>query len=246
MRLRNILVYNEALMIRDAIKDHLRTELNDINVRDTATLDEAIQLIEKEDFDVIVFTSDLLNEENKIFFQRLKASQYNESTPIIVMDFTPTDDKNSYLQEMGVVYFTISLSKTEQLKSLINSICNPRAWRRNERISINEVKIAIETNNETIVADVINFSRSGILSEFYIDSSKPDFHQTFFVHLQFPEKYDDMRIESIKCKLVQLHVISWKNESSPHQVRVSMEIVELKADHEALFDHIFEIYFKDK
>jgi hypothetical protein len=243
VRLRNIMVFTEAKLIRKALKEYILAEMNDANVWEIATLMDGERTIQAQKFDAVVLSSDLLRDDARQFFGRMKESSHNGKTPVIVLDATPTEGKTSIINAFGFPCYTIPLSMTDRLRSTLNNVCNPRKWREQDRISISNTKVTLHLEDGLrIEGDLINLSRSGVLCSFRCGESRFNPFQAANLSLHFPEDYDRLVLDRLPCRLVQVQVISWQQKGTPDEIRLVWQLKRLTDSQQDLLNHVFQIY----
>lgn len=242
MRLRNILVMIEAVLIRKALKEYLLAEMNDTSVTGIDTLREAESLVLAQKFDAIVISSDVLREDARPLLKNITDSSVNSNVPLIVLDETPTQSKTALLDEFGLSYYPIPLSMTERLRTTLDNVCSPRNWREHERISISNALVTIQIGEEDVSAELINLSRSGILCSIHYKDYHFNPFQKVKIKITFPDEYERLSLEGIPCRLVQAQVVSWLKNGTPDTIRIVWQMARLSELQSEILERIFQIY----
>ncbi|MFC1852788.1 hypothetical protein ACFL27_21535 [candidate division CSSED10-310 bacterium] len=238
MRFRNLMVIDDAEMIRDTLKRYILSELNDTSVWTESSTQQAFEKVYDQKFEAIIMTREILQSTPPELLNNLSSSPLNQDTPCIIMSKHDPDKNIPLLDASQIRYFTVS--SFLELRAVINQISDPRAWREAERISIPDTKAILKLNNQELEVSIINFSLSGILGELTYAEFCSGIMRSRYITLILPPPYDNITIPDLWCKLLTIECLEWKNDELPSKIRVIWNIVSVKQKQKDLFQQVFE------
>jgi len=179
-------------------------------------------------FDIIV-CSDRLKDmgitELKINQQ---ATSTNGRTPLVIISESESSHARNELVSQGFDRVVQIRVRPADLIHKINTLCDPRHWRRDTRHHIPGMAVVIGNHNQKIEAFLINISMGGILVEMTTDH--PEFLMKDGVQITLKISVSDGLdgIEGLKAKLLRLESVQWKPDLTPAVLRATFVFSELQ------------------
>ncbi|CAN2041370.1 Response regulator [Candidatus Magnetomoraceae bacterium gMMP-15] len=221
------LIIHEFRVIRKIVENYIVTEHNEAVIDLSKAPDDTIKLINTKKYDVVLCGLEMSEMDGFAVHELIRSSDINHETPLIIM--TSTDSKSQYqrLLNKGIRYkLTIPFSPIE-LRDLIYEVCNPRKLRSYTRHSIPKARVVIDTEGQSINADVINISMNGILCEFINSEFPGNLISPFLINIKFPDHYSCEDAENIKAVLLRLSIEERDENNSAQSMRTAWKFIEL-------------------
>ncbi|MBT8340892.1 MAG: hypothetical protein HKP58_17635 [Desulfatitalea sp.] len=161
MRIRRILLVHPTRSIRALIKKYVFAELSDVEFVETENGESTLSELHMNPFDVIVSTADLSDMAVTDLKSQLGGTQHNAATPFIVLSEDEQGKDVASLQQSGFDHVVDLRMRPTHLIQTINTACNPRNWRKDQRYYIPGAKIFLQVSHVALETSLINISRGG-------------------------------------------------------------------------------------
>ncbi len=221
MRIRKFLLVHPARSTRGLIKKYVFSELGDTDIHEADCGLMARDLLNTHGFDVVIATNELRDMDLESFRQILESSVHNSLTPLIILTESESDHIRNALVEQGFDRVVQIRIRPADLIHKINSVCDPRTWRKDSRYHIPDIKVTISTQEDRIQASLINISRGGLLVEMAVE--KPDLllKSDITIALQLSQSENLATISGLNSKLLRLEVMDWLSDHTPSTLRAT-------------------------
>ena len=241
MRIRQILLAHTSRAFRGLIKKYVFSELNDTEITDAGNMEETLIQIHRHPFDVVLVSTSLNDMPIADFKTRMARSELNAQTPLIVLAEHDSDNRYADLIRQGFEHVVYIRLRPGDLIKTLNKVCNPRAWRKDERYHIPNARVLIYQGEAESEARVINISRGGILVE--LVTRKPDMLIQGMMHLTLQIEAPNyfQTVSGLNCRLLRLHVIKWRSNHCPDTIRATFIFVDLAEEVRSQLDQILQM-----
>lgn len=243
MRLRHLLIVHSSKVAISAVKRYVLSEIGDITFTETTSGKEALEYLEKDPFDIVIADADLVDINGMEIYERIKASNLADKTGFILLapkDLFTTEFIEKF-QNAGIENYLAQPFSRDQIINKINTVCNPRSWRKNDRFHIPGAKATLHLDIEEIDINLINISMGGILCDFFYDYQPLELLGVNEISLNIPLPKGVFEIERVSCKLSRMNVINWKTDGMVESLTVTWLFAELTPQNRELLSYIFEM-----
>lgn len=218
MKQRKILIIHEIRMIRLLLKRYILSELNDATTFEAESGEEALAIINKQGIDTILCSLDLPDMNGKDVLEKRKQSDLNRNTPFIMIFPDNAEVDPQKLSSEGIEHYLNPPFNAKALSTKIDSVCNPKQWRSEERLHLPGTKAIINLANSSIETSVTNISTAGILCDLRYSEKMVDVLKSAYITIRFSEKYGGVEIKNILCKMLRMNVLTWNEDFTPIQL----------------------------
>lgn len=240
MSKRNLLIVHGSGIIRHRLKSFVLSELDDVEVFEAPSAQEAVLQCQRQKIEVIVCGKELPDVSGLELFKKAQALPADKAIAFILITSTSAAENIQELVMQGVSHYLVFPFTSKDLRDKINLACDPRKWRTSERIHIPDVKAIIHSNYEEIEADVINLSINGVACDFLYTSEYYNILGGTSITLKFPAEYNNAKAENLPCKFLRLNVLSWKPDGAPEHIRAAWAITAHSAGSRKIIEQVFE------
>jgi CheY-like chemotaxis protein len=157
MRIRKLLLVHPGRSIRALIKKYIFAELSDIEIGEADGGQHALEQLGAKGYDVIISSEQLKDMGLEQFKNHQEATAPNGHTPLIILSESESDDDRDGLVQQGFDHVVqIRVSPADLIKK-INTVCDPRNWRKDTRYHIPNAFVVITTcpSQKTLVSEII-------------------------------------------------------------------------------------------
>ena len=221
MRIRKILLIHPSRSTRGLIKKYIFSELNDTEIFDAPSVQDGLEQLDINSFDVIVTSDQLQDTGISEFRTNIESTTPNSHTPLIIISESESRQVRNELVEQGFDHVVQIRIRPADLIHKINAVCDPRAWRQDARYHIPRVGVTIRTPNDTIGATLINISMGGLFVELVTQQPDNLMKSGFDIAMHIPLADRPITISGLKSKLLRLEVVSWTADLIPDTMRAT-------------------------
>ena len=238
--MRNILVINESKTMRTLLRRYILSELSDFEVHDAASGEEAIQKLQEMKVELIISGNKMRGMDGPSIHRIIHEIPSHRQTPFMVITSSKAEEELLDLLKKGVEHFLISPFTSADLGIKINTICNPRSWRTQDRLSIPGTKAIIHLERETVEAAVVNISPGGLLCDLKYSESHGNILKSLPLSIKFPPEYDNAHLVNVQCKFLRLNMLSCREDFLPDQIRMGWQFIDISEKNRQILDNVFE------
>ncbi len=243
MRLRQVMIVHSSRAVSSTVKRYVFSELSDIVFTEAASGREALENLQKKQFEVVIADNDLLDMNGPSLHEKMQGIELNKETPFIIL--APSDVLTSeYIEQInqaGIAHYLAIPFTAEEVIGKINNVCNPRSWRANDRFHIPNSKAFIHLERELVEIDLINISLGGILCEFFYDYQVVELLGLNRIGIYIPAPEGYFEIPDIHCKLSRLNVINWKADGMAEHLRMTFLFTDLSLKNKKSIREVVEM-----
>jgi DNA-binding response OmpR family regulator len=243
MHLRNILVVHEAKSIRNMLKTYILSEFNDTSVIEASSAAEGLQRLGEQEYAVIICSKQALGIEGTTLYAKMRNSSLNNDTPFLVSTSTSSEENIKELAKHGIEHYLISPFTPKELRTKIDSVCNPREWRTHERFSIPGTKAIANAE-----ASVVNVSINGIACDLAYKKEYTDLMEGRPLTIRFSPELNGIQIKNVWCKFLRSNVLVWGVNCYPiyvpELIRVVWQFIDLPDTDRKTLLQVFENFKK--
>ncbi|HET97456.1 MAG TPA: response regulator [Desulfurivibrio alkaliphilus] len=236
---RNIMIVDGSVPRRRVIASMIMANLSDAEVTEAKNAYEAWELLQRAQFNLILFFWEPSAEAWLNFFLRLKKHPTSNRAGAILLT---TDTGFPYVKEAlraGVAdTLTIPCGKLE-LTNAVNRVCNPVAFHQSPRHSLPGTTALLQQGSRSYHARVINVSLGGLLCEFdYIEDFSVTTPATINITFQHQEK--QLTANGLYSIPIRFYVLDNNANYSPNRVRIAYRFAKLPMAVQDLFEQLFQ------
>ena len=224
---RDILIISESNFLRTVTKSYAQSELSDVVLETAASAEEALALLEKKPYDVIISSLEMSGQDGGDVFRSVSKIEANQGTPFIIMTSTRTPEQKRRLSRLGVQHVLYTPFTREELARAVDEARHPREKRTARRHSIPGVTAVVHLNNAPFPASVLNISEQGVWYEMECPENDSGLLRTGRVDLRFPPEYGLARVEGLTAAVLRINVMSFRDDHNPRVIRVAREFVNM-------------------
>lgn len=221
MRIRKLLLIHPSRSARGLIKKYIFSELNDTEIHEAHNGKNGLEMLNAEKFDIILSIDRLKDISIQKFRTELDQTGSNGQKPLIIITENESENICNVLAESGFERVVPIRIRPSELILKINEACNPRAWRKDTRYHIPNVKVLINTPTAAIEANLINLSMGGLLVEFGTQMPDEIMKGNLNAAMQIPFENSIFKIEDLDCKLLRIEIVDWSPDSTPAIMRAT-------------------------
>jgi CheY-like chemotaxis protein len=221
MRIRKLLLVHPSRSIRGLIKKYVYAELSDIEIFEAEGGCQALEQMESQQFDILACTDQLKDMALSALKTRQQGTQSNGNTPFVVISESESAQARNALVEQGFDMVVQIRVRPADLIRKINTLCDPRHWRRDTRYHIPTMRVIIDIGQYSVEAFLINISMGGILVELSTDQSYLLMQNGVDITLQLPMDGAPVTIDGLRGKLLRLELIKWSADLAPIHMRAT-------------------------
>lgn len=246
MRVRKLLLIHPTRSTRGLIKKYIFSELGDIEVSEAQSGSEAATALTTERFDVIIAADELKDMSIAEFRQELLAAIPDNALPLIIISESESPHVRNELVEQGFDRVVQIRLRPSDLIRKINAVCDPRAWRRDTRYHLANVKATIEAKDRHAEATLINISKGGILVE--ITCEQPSLLVSEQIRIGLSIDLNDSRgsINGLTARLSRIEVLEWESAGKPNRMRATFVFTDLPGGTKGKLDELLKMAGEDK
>ena len=239
MQQRVVLVIHTIRVVRTLLKQYILSELHDTQVVSAASAAEGLRKLNEQTFQVVVCGREMAGTDGPGIYHKMKKIIANQNTPFILITSSKIEEELQTLEPQGL-YCMHSPFTSADLTARINRVCDPRSWRRHARVNVPNTQVLIHLENDTIVAELINISMTGILCEFEYSEEYTDLMRGTHLAVEFAPEFDGHRLENLWCNFLRLFVLSWTPHNVPERVRGIWQFIDPDPVHLNVLSDVFE------
>ncbi|OGR03552.1 MAG: hypothetical protein A2511_15680 [Deltaproteobacteria bacterium RIFOXYD12_FULL_50_9] len=236
MRLRRVLVVHPTQIIRNMIKNQILSEFTDVVVLDAPFEARAVELLEVHEFSAVVCDVRLLIDKGVLKCIRGVAGGANLAVIAVCGPGSPTCEAELQKSEVKTA-LQIPFTSLE-LKQAIDTACNPRAWRRSERIHIPDVMVSLHAEGRDLQAVLINISSGGLLCEVEYDGRPLEVLKIWRLTIELAGPDFMITIKQLTGRLSKLAASSWQPDGTVAIMRLAFLFTELNERTQSLIDQL--------
>ncbi len=216
----NVLIIHELKWISTLIHKFLLAELTDPQITEVASTKKGLEKIQKEKFDAIICGEDQADMDGPAFYQKMLVSPLNKETPFILIVANDSKKNMKKLVDQGIKFYLNPPFTSPDLGAKVDSACNPRRQRKQERISIPGTKAFIRFEHQEVEGNVVNISMNGILCDIEYSDQYMGLLKSAYVSVQFPAGYQSVEVKNLVCRYLRSTALSWKENDSPARLQL--------------------------
>ena len=243
MRFRQLLIVHSSKVAISAVKQYVLSEIGDIAFTVTTSGQEALEYLEKNPFDIVIADTDLVDINGIEIYEKIKASNLADNTEFILLaprDMFTTDFIEK-IQNAGIENYLAQPFSRDKIINKINTVCDPRSWRKNDRFHIPGARATLHLNLEKIDIKLINISLGGILCEFFYNYQPIELLGVNEISLNIPSPGGPFNIEQVSCKLSRMNVINWKSDDMAETLTVTWLFTDPTPQNKERLSHVIEM-----
>lgn len=235
-----ILVVHEFGVTRKITHGYIMTEFSDAVTDVVDSPHDAARLLEEKKFDIVFCGLEMEFMDGFALYDHMRSTTQNRDTVFILMSATTDEVQRQRIARRGIEHFLPIPFTPLQLRRIIHETCDPRQARVHPRYIAPGAKALIQYPKQTILADVLNFSKKGMLCDFTYSKLPADFLLPCLVSIQFPAEYGSANAARITACLLRLTVDSRQDDHSPQKVRSAWKFIEIPETAQAALTEALE------
>lgn len=227
---RNVLLLDISASMRRIIRTMILATVNDAEVDEATSCHDAIDLLKKKKYQVVLFTPESSEQKWYDFIQEnLKASGEKQKTSFVVFTSSKKQDYLNQVKKYGVEELLEVPCTPDVVGEMIIRICSPFAMRASRRYNYPNTSAAIEQFSRSFPAEVVNFSEGGMLCDLAVPEGF-DWSSTSVVNLGFSIDNKIYDVSGILSSLSRLQVVESNSDYTPKRVRLAFRFVSVPQD----------------
>lgn len=246
MRVRKLFLIHPTRSTRGLIKKYIFSELGDIEISEAQSGSEAASALKAERFNVIIAADELKDMPIAEFRQGLFTAMPNNTLPLIIITESESAHVRNELVEQGFDRVVQIRLRPSDLIHKINAVCDPRAWRKDTRYHLSNVKVTIAAKDRHAEAALINISKGGILVE--LTCEQPALLMGDQIRIGLTLHINDGRgsIDGLTARLSRIEVLGWKSAGKPNHMRATFIFADLSDAPKGKLDELLKMAREEK
>ena len=246
MRVRRLLLVHPIRSTRGLIKKYIFSELSDIEVSEAQNGMEAASAFKAERFNVIIAADELKDMSIAEFRQRLQTEIPGHTLPLIIISESESPHVRNELVEQGFDRVVQIRLRPSDLIHKINAVCDPRAWRKDARYHLTNVKTVIAAQDRHTEATLINISKGGILVE--LACQQPALLMGDQIRIGLTVGFNDGQgsIDGLTARLSRIEVLGWESAGKPNRMRATFIFSDLPDGPKGQLDELLKMAREEK
>ncbi len=214
-------------MIRRIVTTYVLTELSELDMVTAASSREALALLERDRYDLVLCPRSLPDGDGPGLLRRMRQWEHLAETPVILM--TPPDDplSESEAESLGVVRTLPVPFDAGQLREAVQAALDPRQARQHPRIGLEGAEVQVRWAGGRVSARVINIGSGGLLCQVDESPGRQWPLEPVELAVRFPARLGGGRARGIRAVLSRLNVLSREGDSLPATLRAAWEFLDL-------------------
>lgn len=212
MKYRVILLIHESSLIRKSLSGYIRSELNDVKIIEAKHKYEVELILNTQNIDVILSGHRMNSFDSTFVLSKIRSSSHNSNTPLIVLSASQSKSNVEELRDLGIQHYIFPPHSSCDLISKINALYDPRKLRSEPRYFIPGATAVIHMENCDLKTKVINLSQKAVRCELKLNELKDTLLKANYISLYFPEEYQNITIENIWSKVLNINVLNWNKD----------------------------------
>jgi CheY-like chemotaxis protein len=245
MRIRKLLLVHPGRSIRGLIKKYVYAELSDIDIIEAESGRQALEQMAIQRFDIVACTDRLKDMALMDLKTQQQDTPKNSHIPFVVVSESESAQDRNDLVAQGFDQVVQIRVRPADLTHRINTLCDPRSWRRDTRYHIPSMRVTIGIHPHTIEASLINISMGGILVELTTDLPHLLMQNGVEITLQIPLTGGPVTIDGLKGKLLRLEMIKWTPDLVPAAMRATFMFEALSTGSRNKLQELFHMAKED-
>jgi CheY-like chemotaxis protein len=249
MRIRRILLAHPLRSFRALIQKYVFTELSDVEICEAESREEAFWELNLHPYDVIVASGLILDASPSLLREKLSGSPFNRNIPVIVLSEDENGADEERWKKSGFDHIVPIRLRPADLIGKINTVCNPRMWRKHKRFCIPDTGAEICVRDIRLQGTLINISRGGLLLRLITKAKEAGvlMYEDLWVDLQLPEHWSGPSVvKGLPARLLNLHVVEWHSDNSPAILRATLVFSSLTKEQAVQIEEILGIALEEK
>ncbi|MCP4749647.1 MAG: hypothetical protein GY866_02025 [Proteobacteria bacterium] len=227
---RKLLVVHESNVARNLLNGFILSEFNDIVVKEAESRIEAEQLLQEQNFDIILSS----------IIVRGISDLPEKGVNFIALITDETPKKIRELDAHNIQHYLVTPYTPAKLRDKINDVYHSRRLRTEERYYAPGIKSVLHFNDRDLHGEVINISKDGFLCELDCHGYHLDLLGNVCISIEFPTDFDKMRLTNIECKFLNLKVLKWDSEHKPERVQIVWLFIEFEEKNRKNLQNVLE------
>lgn len=236
---RSVLVVHESVTLRRIMQRQILSELTDVDVQESPSAADAVVLLDKEPFQLVICGNEIGGMNGVTIYERMAKSGHNRSTPFLLLTSSPTPENLARFNQRGITNVLAVPCKAKDLAGRINALCDPRQWRRHDRIHIPDTSVIIRTDEMCLEGEVLNISRGGLLATLPCPRAVTLLLGPAELDVQFPDECGGAELRS-EAIFLRLDVAEWESDTQPKTIRVAWRFRNLPEEEQTLLGEIID------
>jgi CheY-like chemotaxis protein len=246
MRVRKLLLIHPIRSTRGLIRKYIFSELGDIEICEAQSGSEATSALKAERFDVIIAADKLKDMSITEFRQELLAAMPDNALPLIIISESESAHVRNELVEQGFDRVVQIRLRPSDLIHKINTVCDPRTWRKDTRYHLSNVKANIEAKDRCAEAALINISRGGILVECACEQPSLLMSEQIRIGLSVDINDGQGNIDGLTARLSRIEVLGWEQTGKPNRMRITFIFTDLPDGPKGKLDELLKMAREEK
>ena len=238
---RKLLIIHDSRVVRNILKGYALAELDDIQIVEARSGQEAIMIAEDEKLDIVLCGIYLKDFDGSDIRRKIKSSELNRNTPVIIFTSMTSEKHIAEIKAQGVRHYLQSPFTSTELKTVIDKACDPRRSRKLQRYSVQDAQAIIHFPSQDISSEIINFSAKSFFVELALPPSCRQILDSVNLSIQFPEEYDALQVDDVFCKLHSFRTLQWREDYSPELIRAVWLIEDITVESADSFDKVLSM-----
>jgi two-component system chemotaxis response regulator CheY len=223
------LVIHHSATIQKVIRRYLLSELTDIDLTEAHSSEDGSELIHDREFDVIICGKEIEDLDGLELFERARASSTNGNAPFVLITSDSRLESLEMVRANGVEHVLVIPFSSRALAEKVQSLCNPRRWRKYDRVCMLGMHASFHINGGDLRGEVINVSCGGLLCDLDATDRVYELLKNPDVCLHIPVEFGGNDLET-ESQFVRLSVLDWKTPHVPARYRTAWSFRHLSGE----------------
>ncbi len=246
MRIRKLLLIHSGRSTRALIKKYIYSELCDTEITEADGGISALELIESDQFDVMI-TADYLDDMGlDAFASKLETNKPCGRNALIVISDSESDQAREDLVQRGFTHVVQTRIRPADLIKQVNIVCDPRKWRKDARYHIPNAAVVIDTPTHKMEATLINISMGGVFVELSTQDPSALMNGGIALMLQIPLSGSTACINGLTTKLLRVETVEWTKGHLPKTMRATFIFVALDPKSQGKLEELIQMAKEEK
>jgi len=236
MSFRKLLAIHATPKIRDIINRFLATEMPDIEFREAGAASDAINLLQRERFDIVLCATTIDGMDGRAISAKMRSIPQNENAHFILLISSGKEEPLKESLRRGFENYMHIPFTAQELAEKVNEKVDPRTWRKHDRLHIPGARAVLHLASGTIEAVVVNISMSGLLCDFPTTAQWSEIWRGAEMTLHFPPAYESVTIPGVRYKLLRMNILPAKESQIMPHVRAAWALISMPDESQATLE----------
>jgi CheY-like chemotaxis protein len=240
MKKRRILIIHEQGTFRTIIRRALNAEVPDVDLHTASSAQEAIELLEKEFFDMVISANEMAHMNGTGIYEKMMASGRHKSTGFLLLTSKLDEQNKKIFAEKSITNVLKMPFMAGQLAHQVENLSKPSEWRQHKRYEMPEALVRINLGKKVIQANIVNLSLGGLLCDLKAQAgSIPEYSKVYPLNITIPDFFEAYSV-NVKAYLLRQAALHWLEPPIVDVIQSAWRFAEVSDSDQEVLDEILQ------